>query len=176
MGQRVGWEWLGARGGSMRARCMARAGRWAAHRLSLEALRTKSLYFQRRRNQAAPPPCRHGESNPEPCRPSGRQGGPANGFFQIESEEKSAAQAVKCGDKGEGSGIVRAARKRAGWDKGESLGTWALVGSHLRLPRRRSNSRDLLAAPEGGLSRHTIQFFLSSASTWEFQRPFQICQ
>ena len=36
--------------------------------------------------EAIPPPCRHGESNPEPCRPSGRQGGPANGFFRSARE------------------------------------------------------------------------------------------
>ena len=32
--------------------------------------------------EVIPPPCRQGESNPKPCRPSGRQGGPANGFFR----------------------------------------------------------------------------------------------
>ena len=67
---------------------------------------------------------------------------------------------MKCGDEGEGRGIVRAARKRAGWDKGGSLGAWALVGSHLRLPRRRSNSRDLLNPPEGGIPRQDIPFAL----------------
>ena len=36
--------------------------------------------------EAIPPPCRHEESNPEPCRPSGRQGGPANGFFRSARE------------------------------------------------------------------------------------------
>ena len=142
-----GWEGLGARGGSMRARCVARAGRWAAHDQRDVAVDTKSLNSQRRRNQAAPLPCRHGESNPEPCRPSGRQGGPANGFFRSENPEKSAAQAVKCGDKGVERRIARATRIRAGWGKGGSLGTWALAGSHLRPPRRRSKSLDMLAAP-----------------------------
>ena len=33
------------------------------------------------------------------------------------------------------------------------------MGSHLRLPRRRSNSRDPLAPPEGGLLRWTDSFF-----------------
>ena len=36
--------------------------------------------------EAIPPPCRQGESNPKPCRPSGRQGGPANGLFRSSKE------------------------------------------------------------------------------------------
>ena len=116
VGQGVSWERLGSRGGSMRARCVARAGRWAAHRLSLEALGTESLYFQRRRNQAAPPPCRHGESNPEPCRPSGRQGGPANGFFRIEKEES-----VRC------AGRIRSDLALRGRGRASKL-TWVRLG------------------------------------------------
>ena len=69
----------GARGDFYANAMRARAGRWAAHRRGGVDADTRSLSFQRRRHQEVPPPYRRGESDPEPCRPLGRQGGPANG-------------------------------------------------------------------------------------------------
>ena len=69
----------GARGDFDANAMRACAGRWAAHRRGGIDADTRSLSFQRRRHQEVPPPYRRGESDPEPCRPLGRQGGPSNG-------------------------------------------------------------------------------------------------
>ena len=79
----------GARGELEENAMRARAGRWAAHRRGGVDADTRSLSFQRRRNQEVPPPYRHGESDPEPCRPLGRQGGPANGRTRAAISRKS---------------------------------------------------------------------------------------
>jgi len=85
----------GARGDFYANAMRARAGRWAAHRRGGIDADTRSLSFQRRRNQEVPPPYRRGESDPEPCRPLGRQGGPASGCISCVHSAKPAAWTLK---------------------------------------------------------------------------------
>ena len=54
---------------------------------------------------------RHGESNPEPCRPSGRQGGPANGCLRAAIWRKS--YHIRLPIDGEGAGTATAAETAA---------------------------------------------------------------
>ena len=172
----MGWEGLGARGGSMRARRVARAGRWAAHHCQPVADDTNSLYSQRRRNQAAPLPCRHGESNPEPCRPSGRQGGPANGFFRVESPEKSAAQAVKYGVKVKGEGLCGLCAKRQGGTRKDRWGhelLWDLACVCLADDR---TAATCFGFPFRGSSSATYQFLPSSAYANKTFGYLSVCQ
>ena len=59
----------GVRGDRMETRCGLRRGGWAPHRHKLGGADKQNWLLQRRRDQAVPLPSRHGESNPEPCRP-----------------------------------------------------------------------------------------------------------
>ena len=58
-----------------------------------------------------PTAARHGESNPEPCRPSGRQGGPANGCLRAAIWRKS--YHIRLPIDGEGAGTATAAETAA---------------------------------------------------------------
>ena len=69
-------------------------GRGAAHGVEEDNASAGSFTTAGALREAIPPPCRHGESNPEPCRPSGRQGGPANGFFLRQESQATCSDDV----------------------------------------------------------------------------------
>ena len=55
----------------------------AAHRHEGVGVDTRSLSFQRRRTKRPHRRPATGSRTPEPCRPLGRQGGPANGSYRV---------------------------------------------------------------------------------------------
>jgi len=76
---------------------------------------------------------RHGESNPEPCRPLGRQGDPVSGCFRTRNlEEEPSAEAARGGEMVKGEGM-RGLRAKARGEGGRYHWGHALTRAHARV-------------------------------------------
>ena len=98
--------------GRMEARGGSRGGRGAAHPNEVGGADSTSSSLQRRRDQVAPLPSRHGESNPEPCRPKAdRAARPAGEFAPVILAKEPPAQAAKGGKMAKAEGCAAYAQK-----------------------------------------------------------------
>ena len=89
--------------------------------------------MRRRRNQVVPTAARHGESNPEPCRPLGRQGDPVSACFRTRNlEEGPSAEAARGGEMVKGEGM-RGLRAKARGEGGRYRWGHALTRAHARV-------------------------------------------
>ena len=108
--------------GRMETRGGSRGGRGAAHPNEVGGADSTSSSLQRRRDQVAPLPSRHGESNPEPCRPKAdRAARPAGEFAPVILAKEPPAQAAKGGKMAKAEGM-RGLRAKAQGNNG--LGRW----------------------------------------------------
>ena len=98
--------------GRMEALGGSRGGRGAAHPNEVGGADSTSSSLQRRRDQVAPLPSRHGESNPEPCRPKAdRAARPAGEFAPVILAKEPPAQAAKGGKMAKAEGCAAYAQK-----------------------------------------------------------------